>query len=138
MTVIFIAILAAGLTEFLNYCIGKPGSKEFSPYEIFSFYTIWLSKRRLKQSRPKDWAYYQNQYSQIKSPDEIHKKDFNKIIYEAAEPLFTWERVFGMCAVCSGFWISLFTGLYFTKDIVELITIVLLSHVTIRLLNKVI
>lgn len=134
-----IGLLSAGLTIFINYCIGKPAS-EFSPYEIFSFYTVWLSKRRLKQ------MYLYNQYQEQLYHSLIGKKnyeqvqirnDFKKIIYDAAEPFFTWERAFGMCPVCTGLWISLIFGLIFTQDLLYLLIIVITSHITIRILNKI-
>lgn len=134
-----IGLLSAGLTIFINYCIGKPAS-EFSPYEIFSFYTVWLSKRRLKQ------MYLYNQYQEQlyhsligkKNYEQVQiKNDFKKIIYDAAEPFFTWERALGMCPVCSGLWISLFFGLIFTQNILHLVIIIVTSHITIRILNKI-
>ena len=49
MIFLIIGILSGFLTLFLNYCMGKPASQEFSPYEIGSWYTILLSRRRLRQ-----------------------------------------------------------------------------------------
>lgn len=140
--IIFIGILSGFLVMFINYCLGKPGSKEFSPYEIFSFYTVWLSRRRLdKIGLLKQYTkiYYEN-INDIRLKHEMisFKKNYNKSLYEAAEQFFTWERALGMCSVCSGFWTSLGVGMFFAKDFTELITIVLISHITIRLLNKVI
>lgn len=125
--------MLAGFTAiFINYIIGKPGS-QFSPYEIFSGYTVWLSKQRLK--RLGLWVHYKNQYTKGSIQN---RNDFRKIIYEAAEQNFTWERAVGMCVVCTGFWIALIWGIctaglsYFT-----LIKIIVVSHVTIRLLQKI-
>lgn len=136
--VILIGVLTGFLSLFINYCLGKPGSKEFSPYEVLSFYTVWLSKRRLKQIGL--WGQYRQQYLENMRGYSWQvisfKKDFNKMIYEAAEQYFTWERALGMCVVCSGFWISLITGLFFTFNFVNLFTITLISHITIRLLNR--
>lgn len=137
-----IGIITACLTHFLNYCIGKPGSEKFSPYEIFSSYTVWLSKRRLKEIGL--YQTYATQYNEglrrTNSKSEVItlKKDFNKMLYDAADPFFTWERALGMCPVCFGFWVSLISGLYFTKNIVELLIIIVISHVIIRLLSKII
>lgn len=137
---IFFGIIAAALTHFINYCIGKPSS-EFSPYEIFSFYTVLLSKRRLKQVGL--WTGYLQQYDENitrkKTQAEIieFEHDFKKIIYNAADPFFTWERAVGMCPVCTGFWISLVIGLLVTQNISELIEIIVISHISIRIFNKI-
>lgn len=137
---ISVGIIAAFVTIFLNYCIGKPGG-EFSPYEIFSGYTVWLSIRRLQDVDL--YRQYAGQYNEnIQRANTKHeiiqlKNDFKKILYEAAEPYFTWERAFGMCPICTGFWVSLIASLFFTFNLFEIITIVVISHITIRLLNKV-
>src|SRR5688572_6613011 len=139
--VISLGLVSAFITIFLNYCIGKPGG-EFSPYEIFSRYTVWLSIRRLKDVdlyRTYISQYNENiQRANTKSEIIELKNDFKKMLYNAAEPFFTWERAAGMCPICTGFWVTLFTSLIFTQNIIEIIVIVVISHVTIRLLNKVI
>lgn len=138
--VIIIGILSGFLTLFINYCIGKPAS-EFSPYEIFSSYTVFLSKKRLKSLGL--WSKYQRQFQQgislTNSKTEIisFKNDFKKMLYEAAEPYFTWERAVGMCPVCTGVWVAIISGLYFTQNILYLLIIIVVSHITIRLLNKI-
>lgn len=139
MLPIEIGLLSAGLTIFINYCIGKPAS-EFSPYEIFSGYTVWLSIRRLKKVNLYEKYKKQldenlsstGQYEQV-----LIKNDFKKILYDAAEPFFTWERAFGMCPICTGLWISLIFGFLFTQNLLSLLVIVITSHITIRLLNKI-
>lgn len=136
-----IGALAGCLTLFLNYCIGKPGSKEFSPHEIFSFYTVWLSIRRLQDVHLYDD--YIKQYNEnLLRASQKHeiltlKNEFKKMLYDAADPFFTWERAAGMCPVCFGFWVSLIVGILFSHYFVYLITIIVISHLTIRVLNKI-
>lgn len=136
---IIIGVLSGLLTIFINYLIGKPGG-DFSTHEIFSSYTIWLSERRLK--RMDVWRQYAQQYNDgIKRTTWHHevvmfKNDFKKIIYQAAEPFFTWERAVGMCPVCTGVWVSVAAGLYFTQNLLYLLIIVLVSHIVIRIINK--
>lgn len=145
--IFIIGVLAAALTLFLNYCFGKP-SGEFSPYEIFSSYTIVLSKNRLIKVGL--WDHYIQQYtegiSHLKTRHEIitFKNDFKKMVYDAANPFFTWERAVGMCPVCTGFWVSLIVGIFglsiiseYSLFLVDLGIIILTSHITIRILNKI-
>lgn len=63
--------------------------------------------------------------------------DFKKILYDAADPFFTWERMIGMCSICTGFWVSLAVGLAFTFNFVALVEIIVISHVSIRIINKI-
>lgn len=137
--IFIIGFIAASLTLFLNYCIGKPGS-EFSPYEIFSSYTVWLSIRRLKEVGL--YQQYIDQYNDnLNRAETKHEiinlnNDFKKMLYDAADPFFTWERALGMCPICFGFWVSLFIGIFFAKNIVILLIIIVISHIFIRTINK--
>lgn len=123
-------VLTAFLSIFLNYCLGKPGSEKWSPYEIFSGYTVWLAKMRLKRARV--WNIYEEQ---IKGHA---RSDQRTLLYEAAIDLFTWERAVGMCVICAGFWISLICGILYTFNLVSVVEIILISHITIRILAKLI
>jgi hypothetical protein len=140
LLVIELGILSGFLSIFLNYLIGKPGS-EFSPYEIFSGYTVWLSIKRLQ--RIGLYPTYANQYNEglknANSQSEIItlNNDFKKMLYNAADPFFTWERAVGMCSICTGFWITLGVSVFFTHIFFNIVAIVVISHITIRLLNKV-
>jgi hypothetical protein len=141
MNTYVIGILAGFLTHFINYCIGLPASKEFSPYEIFSGYTVWLAKMRIKKLglwKQYEEAYQNNMHQDLtKASAYTVKTEFKRLLYNAAEPFFTWERAAGMCPICSGFWVSLAVGLRFSKDFVSVTIIILISHIVIRLLNKV-
>ena len=139
MFLIEITILAACITLFLNYCIGKPAG-DFSPYEIFSSYTVWLSIHRLKEVGLYDQysEQYHDNLQRVKTKYEVIslKNDFKKMLYNAADPYFTWERVVGMCPVCTGFWISLIIAILATGNILHILEIVVFSHIIIRIANK--
>lgn len=158
MHFILIGILSAFLTIFLNYIIGKPGS-DFSPYEIFSRYTIKLCIYRLKKIGLID-TYHKEFSENLKRVEDLHdynnemnndgkkiennpnylsmRMDYHRILYQAAEPYFTWERAVGMCSICTGFWISLIVAICFYQNFVHCVSIIVISHVTIRILNKII
>ena len=139
MFLIEMVLLASVVTIFLNYCIGKPAG-DFSPYEIFSSYTVWLSIRRLKEVGLYDQysEQYHDNLQRVKTKYEVIslKNDFKKMLYNAADPYFTWERAVGMCPVCTGFWISLIIAILATGKILHIIGIVVFSHIIIRIANK--
>jgi hypothetical protein len=139
MFLIEMVLLASAVTIFLNYCIGKPAS-DFSPYEIFSSYTVWLSIRRLKNVGLYDQysEQYHDNLQRVKTKYEVIslKNDFKKMLYNAADPYFAWERAVGMCPVCTGFWISLIIAILATGNILHIIEIVVFSHIIIRIANK--
>jgi len=139
MFLIEMVLLASAVTIFLNYCIGKPAG-DFSPYEIFSSYTVWLSIRRLKEVGLYDQysEQYHDNLQRVKTKYEVIslKNDFKKMLYNAADPYFTWERAIGMCPVCTGFWISLIIAILATGNILHIIEIVVFSHIIIRIANK--
>lgn len=138
--ILIVGVLASCLTLMINYGLGKP-SGEFSPYELFSWYTVWMSVRRLKVVGL--YKEYEKQYNEslnrtsTKSEVISLKNDFKKMIYNAADPFFTWERAAGMCPVCTGFWVSLICALFFSNNLSEIIGITVISHITIRILNKI-
>lgn len=137
--VLMLALISTGAAMLHNYAIGKPGGK-FSPHEIFSFYTVWLSIRRLKVVGLYD--NYAKQYSdnlqRVKTKAEIItlNQDFKKLLYDAADPFFTWERAVGMCINCTGFWISLLISILAQANIVETISIIVISHILVRIISK--
>ncbi len=135
----YIGALCGGLTMFIWYIIGQPGSK-YSPHEIFSFYTNWLVKRRLRQVGL--WPGYSIQLRdnlKNKTRDQriLVQQEFNKLVYQAADPFFTWERAVGMCPVCTGVWVTFFSSLVFTRNVLDLLIIIVISHTVIRLLNRI-
>lgn len=156
MSVYEIGLISGLISIFLNYCLGKPGG-EFSPYEIFSGYTVWLSIRRLKRIGLIQTYHrqFQTNVNQLKTEHEIIslRRDYHKMLYNAAEPFFTWERAVGMCSVCTGFWIAIIS--YFIKlfieltkspaitiwfvleNVLQLLIIIVISHITIRIVNKI-
>jgi len=135
-----LSIIAAGLTLLLIDTIGR-SEAEFSPREIFSFYTVRLSINRLKKVGLYDKysGQYHENIERIKTNHELieFKNEFNKVLVSAAEPFFYWEKAVGMCYKCTGFWVSLIIGLIFIRDISEIIEIIVISHITIRILNKI-
>lgn len=140
LLVLEVSSFAACIGLFLNYCIGKPGSEKFSPYEIFSRYTVWLSIKRLVKMQLYD-GYSKQLHDSLHITNTLAgmkdlENDFKKVLYDAADPYFTWERAVGMCPICTGFWIALITGPIFTQNFFDLIGIIVFSHLFIRVFNK--
>lgn len=119
--VVVYGFFSAFLSVFISYTL-QPG-------EIFFTYSYTLSKWRLK--RMGQWDQYENIIKDVGVTKEV-----KKIVYDAASEYFTWEKMIGMCVICSGFWISLVCGFFYTLDPVKIAEIVLISHVTIRILSK--
>jgi hypothetical protein len=80
----------------------------------------------------------QNKRAKNRADRILIKQDFKRIIYEAADPYFTWERMVGMCSICTGFWIALACGIYFKENFLHLGAVVIISHVTLRIFNKIV
>lgn len=108
--ILLLSLIPTCFSYLLDYCLGQPGSDEFHPREIFSGYTIWMSKTMLPKERLKQ--IYDDHESLLKDPDPLvrsqWKDQMNKVIIEDAKKLFTWEKSIGMCIFCTNFWISLF------------------------------
>lgn len=123
--IIVYGIGTAFLALFINYII-QPG-------EIFGGYSVMLSKRKLKALG--QWEQYSGM---IRNADnKNYLMDAHRLMKEAAEPYFTWEKAAGMCAACCGFWISLVCGIFYTLDPVTVAGIILTAHITIRIISKI-
>jgi len=150
MTNFTMGILCGCLTVFLRYLIGL-GHDQFNPADLFASYTVFLSERRLKiMGALKDlYRDYMNSMTGCHTDAErAHvRMDYKVMLHNQAAPLFTWERAAGMCAVCSGVWLGMVGWAFFEwflphpgpgiKHFFDFLIIILTSHVSIRLLNKV-
>lgn len=108
-----LSCVPALLSYFLDYCFGRPMSDEPKTREIFSFFPLWLAKRRLSKEEVAD---IKRMFSGME-PDEQNrieaKKQFHLGILNMGRERFTWEKAFGMCIICTGFWIAMIFAIFF-------------------------
>lgn len=99
--IFLLSTIPAAFNYFLDYCLGRPMDDKPNPKEIFSGYSLWLAKRRLKIERVV--------VLHVESED-------NKAIMLEAQKYYTWEKAMGMCIYCTGFWCALIAAaiFYFT------------------------
>jgi hypothetical protein len=141
----FIAsIICALFIYMIDYGLGKPGDKE-PIHSLFSFYTFWISKKTLQLFG--EWQELNSQYNeQIKTCTS--KKDkrqidlqFFDLVFHRAKPFFTWQKVVGMCSICTHFWFTfiffILVNIFCQKDnLIIFVLYFLLSHFFIRVLKK--
>lgn len=143
LDIVFGAFFCSTLSLFLDYCLGRPGH-EFNPHAIFARYTVWLSRKTMTR-----YGLIKNFHSQrtaalLKATDDADwfrtKINFDKLLYQQASELFTYEYALGICPFCTGVWISaIFFGFMFLVIPLTLfgfITGVLLAHFFLRIINK--
>lgn len=113
--VLIIALASAGVSFFLDFCLGQPGNDEGpKTKEIFFGWTLQLAWWRLKRSAPRLLRQINEEnlsLSQLTTcPDPItsaaNKKNRETAIVENAKRFFTWEWAFGMCIYCTNVWIT--------------------------------
>ncbi len=120
LIILFLSLLCASTSYFLDYCLGRPqaAEDEIGVGEIFFFYTLMLSKKRLKREGD-DFAsklddmnegLKVNGFRKESTTDPFERneqrKDREAAIVVRARSYFTWEKALGMCIYCTGFWIS--------------------------------
>lgn len=116
---ILLASIPAAWNHFLDYCFGEPMGDEPKTKEIFSFYSLALAKRRLKQKNLLDDVYSTFE-SMLMNDDRAIRRDgldqLKKTIIFEGRKYFTFEKALGMCPICTNFWVSAFcsTIFYFT------------------------
>lgn len=142
-TILFYGVFTALLSFLLDYCLGRP-SGNFSPYEIFSRYTLFLAESRMKKIGLWSDFYKQRQEagaltSSLAELDETITS-FDKMMVQRASDFFTWERAVGMCPVCTNVWINVIFMVVniFTLHLglLPLLYILLVSNFLIRLIIR--
>ncbi len=112
-TIILFSCVPALLSYFLYYCFGQPMSDEPKTREIFSFYPLLLAKRRLTKEQIADIEKMFSHFPDDPLNKAEAKKEIHLTILKMARETFTWEKAFGMCIICTGFWIALFFGIIY-------------------------
>lgn len=136
-----LSFIPAGISYFLDYCLGHPAG-EFSTKEIFSNWTLFLAKRRI--GKKKEGEFVIALKALLDSDDEETRSQgqdqLKKSIVLSARNHFTWEKIFGMCIICSNFWTAQIAAFFFYRFIPLnfiavfnfFILIPLFSHVILR------
>jgi hypothetical protein len=115
---ILLSLIPATANQFLDYCLGKPMSEEYSMKEIFFPYSFFLAKRRvtpleLIEMRDALKPMLTNDDPAIRSEGEEQLK---RTIFLKGRDRFYWEKAVGMCPFCTNFWFCMIaaTVFYFT------------------------
>jgi hypothetical protein len=107
-TIILLSLVPCCLGYFLDYCLGQPGSDQPKVSEIFSGYTLWLSRKALQPGRMQE--IYSDHQPLLSSEDAMTRvqgdQQVKQVIIEDAKKLFTWQKAVGMCPFCTNVWIS--------------------------------
>lgn len=114
--IILLSAIPAAFNYFLNYCLGEPMSNEPSPKAIFSRYSLFIAKRRLKKMDAlKPIAdYYLPMLTSPNLSDSLDaEKQMNQAILLGGQKYYTYEQALGMCPFCTGFWCALISAFLF-------------------------
>lgn len=118
----FLAFFSFISSYFLDYILGRPSSQNPNQKAIFFFWTYFLARKRLEREKPSLYKSLIGSISQEIAPiqtmdgvpalSNFATKEVvvAQIVNEGRE-LFSWELPFGMCSVCTNFWISLFIAI---------------------------
>lgn len=150
----FLAWFSFLASYFLDYVLGKPYSQQPNQRAIFFFWTLFLAKRRLQREKP---SLYDSLISGIDNDNKfkitgidgspfdngITEESVNLQIIQEGRKYFFWELPFGMCSICTNFWISLFIAIcgeivkcknigFEFYDLLFIFVIVFYSHFILR------
>jgi hypothetical protein len=142
-----LSLICALLAFMLDYGLGQPGRENFNIKSLLFSWTYFLAKRRLNKL-----GLFNNYSAQLilnmdrladNTPSEksIIREEFKRIVVTEAKRHFVYEYAIGMCPICTHFWIALASFLivnifYLSVNIITFTLHLLLSHLFIRLLNK--
>lgn len=148
---ILLSLIPCCFSYFLDYCLGHPMSDNPQIKEVFSWYSLFLAKRRLdsiQNSLESGRSIFRNLnthfYPMLSNDDPAQRRDgrdqLNKTIMLEAQKHFTFEKALGMCPFCTNFWISqaaatvffFYIHLAFINPIFFFILIPIFSHTILR------
>lgn len=138
-----LSIIAALFIYMLDYGLGKPGDEKPVYGSLLSAWAFYLAKKALGSLYISLNQQYRDQLSNAKNDLEKMqiKRSFREIVFMQGRQLFTWQKIAGMCPICTHFWFSLILFFlvnifYFHVNIIIFTLYFLLSHFLIRLLKK--
>ena len=140
------SFICALLIFMLDYGLGKPGDENFNKQALLFRWSFFLAKKRLKKNGA--WKSLYAQHSQnltfsISTEERlIYTNNFKMIVFQNAQPFFTYEMILGMCPVCTHLWVTLSIFLsvdifYFSVNIFIFMHYLSFSHLLIRLFKRI-
>lgn len=139
-----IAGIPLAISLLIDVCLGHPAKEQgFDSRAIFSNFSAWLAKLRLKRFRMYDGikdTYITNIKADIPFVKHVAKQAFKEDVFNTAKEYFTWELGFGMCPVCTNIRISIVVALVcffvFNLSWIVLILIPCFSNLYLLIFNK--
>lgn len=141
-----LAIFCALLIFAIDYGLGKPGDDQYNPQALLFNWCFFLAKKRLIKTG--EWWHMNNQL-QGQLQAALSKKErldifrqFKMIVFQNAKDYFKYEKILGMCPICTHWWISFIIFLivnfcYFQVNIFTFMLYKLFSHLLIRLFKRI-
>jgi hypothetical protein len=142
-TYFYLSLICAFFIYMLDYGLGKPGDERPVYGNLLFAWSFLLAKKALGS----DYNIFALQYAdQLQNASnalerkEI-KRNFQDLVFRQGRTLFTWQKIVGMCPICTHFWFTIIIFLsvnifYFHVNIIIFTLYFLTSHVLIRLLKK--
>jgi hypothetical protein len=107
--IVLLALIPASFSFLLDYCLGFPNGDALNTRAIFFKYTLGLALRRVKKIGK--FEEVKDSFSLMTGSDDPQSRQQGKeqlalTIVLMGREFFTWERMVGMCPVCTNFYIS--------------------------------
>lgn len=142
ITSILLAAIPACFSYLLDYALGQPMSEKASVKEIFSWYSIALSKNALPEKKQQEIIAGLSPMLHSDDPDlrRQGKEQLNMSYLLVGKEYFFYQKALGMCPFCTNFWIALIAAIVFIftiptlfmNPIFFLLLIPIFSHAILR------
>ena len=140
-----LSIICAFFIYMLDYGLGKPADEQPIYGNLLFSWSFFLAKKAMGVNFPPIERQYKDQLNHSTSSFERVqiKRAYQDIVFKQGRQMFTWEKICGMCPICTHFWFTLiifFLGnIFFFKVNIIIFTLYFLSsHVILRILKKLI
>lgn len=140
-----LSLICAFFIYMLDYGLGKPADENPIYGNLLFAWSFFLARKALG----KDYRGIKVQYiQQMKHATTAFERKqiqraFQDLIFKQGRQLFTWQKIFGMCPICTHFWFTLIIFsmeniFVFKVNIIIFTLYFLVSHVILRTLKKLI
>lgn len=140
-----LSIICAFFIYMLDYGLGKPADENPIYGNLLFAWSFFLARKALGKDYTPLLQQYRDQIADTDSETQraFIYRSFQDIVFKQGRQLFTWQKVFGMCPICTHFWFTLIIFsmeniFVFKVNIIIFTLYFLVSHVILRILKKLI
>lgn len=145
MTLLILSLFCAFFIYMLDYGLGKPADDQPVYGSLLFRFSFFLARKALGKDYTPLLQQYRDQLldATTRTQKAALRRSFQEVVFMQGRQLFTWQKIVGMCPICTHFWFTfiafILENIFFLKEniiILQVLFYFTLSHVIIRILKR--